>query len=90
MYLMGKKTYYKVKLKCSPYRNYPDEYYDISVMNAVLAKNNAKIIKTAKKDIYYICTAIIEESLFSQTIIELNQKIHRGVVLLSSHKSYFH
>lgn len=87
---MERKTYYKVKLKCSPYRNYPDENYDISVMNAVLVKNNAKIVKTTKKDIYYICTAIIEESLFSQTIMELNQKIHRGVVLLSNHKSYFH
>ena len=87
---MEKKAYYKVKLKCSPYRNCPDEHYDISVMNAVLAKNNAKILKTVKRDIYYICTAIIEESSFSQTIIELNQKIYRGVVLLSSHKSYFH
>lgn len=86
---MEKKAYYKVKLKCSSYRNYPDEHYDISVMNAVLVKNNAKIVKTTKKDIYYICTAIIEESLFSQTIIELNQKIYRGIILLSAHKLYF-
>ena len=87
---MKKKTYYKIKLRCSPYENYPENIYDISIMNTILAENDIEIIKTAKKDIYYVCTVIMEESSINPIMTKLNERINKGIILLSKRKLYFH